>query len=176
MYTIYHIPGIKVGCSIQPDRRVKSQGYNSYEVLEVCSTKEEASEREIYWQVKLGYGRDCHVPYSTTLKLVAIAATPEVRAKVRATQKVSEVWKESNKARSQKLNTPESVAKRVAKTREKIKPVLQYERNKQGVFLKEWPSASAAELELGISKFDIQACCRGNQKMAKGFIWKYKNS
>ena len=173
MYTIYHVPGIKVGCSIQPDRRVKSQGYNFYEVLQVCNTKEEASEREIYWQNKIGYGRDCNIPYSATLKLVAIAATPEVRAKARATQKVSEVWKASNKVRVEKMKTPEANAKKALAN---LKPVLQYERNKQGAFIKEWPSMKEAGRTLGINPGDISSCIRNRQKTAGGFIWKYKNS
>jgi hypothetical protein len=59
MYTIYHIPGVKVGATGRnPKVRVKEQGYNEFQILEVLDSLELASEREIYWQEKLGYGRD----------------------------------------------------------------------------------------------------------------------
>jgi hypothetical protein len=34
MYYIYHIKGVKIGCSTQPKIRVKRQGYTEYEILE----------------------------------------------------------------------------------------------------------------------------------------------
>ena len=33
MYHIYHIPGIKIGCSKNPKIRVSSQGYNNFDIL-----------------------------------------------------------------------------------------------------------------------------------------------
>jgi hypothetical protein len=34
MYYIYHIPGIKIGCSEEPAIRVDKQEYTSYTILE----------------------------------------------------------------------------------------------------------------------------------------------
>ena len=76
MYTIYHIPGIKVGCSKRVEARVKSQGYINYEILEVCNTIEQASEREIYWQKKFKYTRD-NKPYLKTIEISKLAHTEE---------------------------------------------------------------------------------------------------
>lgn len=50
------------------------------------------------------------------------------------------------------------------------KAVLQY--SLDGVFIKEWPNAYSAGRELDIS--GIGAACKGNQKTAGGFMWKYK--
>jgi hypothetical protein len=58
MYYIYHIPGIKIGCSVNPKVRVKAQGYSTFEILEEHSDIETASKREIELQIKYGYKVD----------------------------------------------------------------------------------------------------------------------
>ena len=55
MYYIYHIKGIKIGCSKRPKQRVKEQGYSEYELLEQHSDIELASKREIELQNEYGY-------------------------------------------------------------------------------------------------------------------------
>lgn len=53
----------------------------------------------------------------------------------------------------------------------KSKPVLQY--TLDGVFVREWEST----MECGRNGFNqghVAACCRGEQKTHKDFIWKYK--
>lgn len=53
------------------------------------------------------------------------------------------------------------------------KPVLQFDL--QNNFIKEWESAKEASISIGRPKSDdIGACCRGRQKTAFGFIWKFK--
>jgi len=49
------------------------------------------------------------------------------------------------------------------------KPVLQLDKNSQ--FIKEWCSIIDAEKDLGI--YHITTCCKGTQKTAGGYIWKY---
>lgn len=51
-------------------------------------------------------------------------------------------------------------------------PILQY--TKQGVFIREWDSATDVEKELNISQGDISKCCNNNRKSAGKFIWRYK--
>ena len=43
-------------------------------------------------------------------------------------------------------------------------------------FIKEFKSMKAAERETGIKAYNISSCCRGIQKTAGGYIWKYKES
>ena len=52
------------------------------------------------------------------------------------------------------------------------KAVLQY--SLDGEFIKEWPNANSARRALKIS--GIREVCRGNQKTAGGFFWKYKEN
>lgn len=58
MYYIYHIPGIKIGCSIDPKRRVKAQKYNEFEILEFHTDINIAAKREVELQIQYGYKVD----------------------------------------------------------------------------------------------------------------------
>lgn len=49
-------------------------------------------------------------------------------------------------------------------------PVKQYDL--EGNFIREWPSASEAQRELGISQSHISACCSGTRNKTGGFIWR----
>lgn len=44
---------------------------------------------------------------------------------------------------------------------------------KDGIFIKEYPSASEAARAMNITKYSIADCCRGKQKTSVGYIWKY---
>lgn len=52
-------------------------------------------------------------------------------------------------------------------------PVLQYTLDSK--FLKEWSSQIEATKSLNKTGDGIGACCRGRQKSAYGYIWKFKN-
>ena len=51
------------------------------------------------------------------------------------------------------------------------KIVIQY--NLDGTFVREWPSAMECGRN-GYNNGHVAACCRGEQKTHKGFIWRYK--
>ena len=53
------------------------------------------------------------------------------------------------------------------------RPVLQFDLN--GTFIQEWPSASEAADQLGLSKAAIHNACRGYSKTVKLSIWKFKH-
>ena len=57
-YYIYHIPGIKIGCTKSLNRRIKQQGYKDYEILETHTCISKASTREIELQKEYGYKVD----------------------------------------------------------------------------------------------------------------------
>ena len=54
IYSIYHIPGIKIGCSYRVADRVKEQGYTEYDVLETHTDIDIASIREKVLQKEYG--------------------------------------------------------------------------------------------------------------------------
>lgn len=54
-YYIYHIPGVKIGCTVEPERRVKrNQQYDYYEILEEHTCIDTASKRELELQKEYG--------------------------------------------------------------------------------------------------------------------------
>lgn len=65
-YTIYHIPGIKIGVTTRPNNRIKEQGFSEWEILEVHTDIYEASDREQELQRQYGYQVDdvkFHITY-----------------------------------------------------------------------------------------------------------------
>jgi hypothetical protein len=58
MYYIYYIEGIKIGCSKNPKRRVKQQGYTEFTILETHTDIQIASERERSLQKEYGFKMD----------------------------------------------------------------------------------------------------------------------
>jgi NTP pyrophosphatase (non-canonical NTP hydrolase) len=59
MYYIYHIEGVKVGCTKNPAKRIiVQQGYSDFEILAKTKCIDEASKLEFEWQNKLGYKND----------------------------------------------------------------------------------------------------------------------
>lgn len=152
MYTIYHIPGVKVGCSNRVEARVKDQGYTNYEVLGVYDDIKEASVKEKELQRKYGYRVDGG-DYSHMLQRNKLSRMPEARQR-----QVASLLKSSA---------------RQAVYERKYRITLQFDL--KGNFIKEWIKAKDASIALDICASDICACCRGKQKTAKGFIWKYKN-
>ena len=61
-YYIYHIEGVKIGCTVEPNERVKVQGYNAYLILEEHDDIYIASDREQELQKEYGYQID-KIPY-----------------------------------------------------------------------------------------------------------------
>lgn len=53
------------------------------------------------------------------------------------------------------------------------KPILQYDKN--GNFIKEWPSGMSIQRELGFALAHISKCANGKRKYAYEFVWVFKN-
>jgi hypothetical protein len=96
-------------------------------------------------------------------------------------KKISESNKGKSKSNKGKLFTEEHKQK-IKQTRGFLKtrkntwqntPVLQYDLD--GKFIKEWSSQVEATKYLNKTGDGIGACCRGRQKNAYGYIWKFKN-
>jgi hypothetical protein len=66
MYYIYHIKGVKIGCSKNPQSRTRQQGATEYEILESHSDIHIASQRELELQKEYGYRVDNTTYYNAT--------------------------------------------------------------------------------------------------------------
>jgi hypothetical protein len=67
MFTLYHIEGVKIGCSKNLKRRINEQGFNNFEILEEHTDIYLASAREIELQKQYGYKVD-KIPYYESIK------------------------------------------------------------------------------------------------------------
>lgn len=73
MYYIYHIPGVKIGCTMYPKKRInKRQNVNDYIILEIHTDIDIASNREIELQKKYGYRLD-RISYKDWIKTCSTA-------------------------------------------------------------------------------------------------------
>ena len=66
MYYIYHIPGIKIGCTYRMPARIYEQGYTEWEILEEHEDIYVASDRETELQIQYDYSVDS-IPYYESL-------------------------------------------------------------------------------------------------------------
>ncbi len=77
-------------------------------------------------------------------------------------------------------NKGNSYAKGYKRTLESIKNIIEkrkkpiYQLDKQDNIIKEWPSIKEASQTLNVQSSDINNCCRGKNKTAGGYKFKYK--
>ena len=107
-YYIYHIPGVKIGCTNQIEQRIKDQGFNDYELLETHTDIYKASDREQELQKEYGYTVD-RAPY-----YLSVRNRPKWNDKTRY-----KVWLDPI-ARA-KSNSPENKLNRTLKHKEWMK-------------------------------------------------------
>jgi len=163
-YFIYHIPGVKIGVSNNPDSRTKIQGFSEYEILEEHTNAKEVSKREKILQAQYGYPVD-KIEYWKTLRWQKKASTKKARKKAVANTD----FKALNIKRIANTDFEKLSKKRTLKLQ---KLVNQYDL--EGKFIKQWDSVNGAGKIFGnINGSNIAACCRGKLKTAYKYIWKY---
>ena len=162
MYYIYHIPNVKIGCTKNPNRRVKQQGYTEFEILEQYEDIDIASKRELELQEQYGYKKD-YTSYSKSIQGYDVE-------KVRKAGKAS--------ATKQWLKNREELIKRSKLSKSILiekygQEIIQYDLD--GNFIKEWKGMKEAARTLNIKPPNLTATLKGRQKTCRGFLWKYKN-
>lgn len=169
---------------------IKKYGWenHTHEIIEECSV-EQLDEREIFWgtyynvlgknglNLKLGEGRGL---VSEETKILMSKKAKEIMTDEHK-KKLSEAKlgkKRSEKAK-QSLRVPKKSNKNylnnVGKWPSLKTSVLQYDLEEN--FIKEWEFIKDAELFYHPDnkvKNNICNCCRGAQKSAYGYVWKYK--
>ena len=155
MFYIYHIPGVKIGCTNNLQRRIKEQKFNHYELLEEHLDKLTASIRESELQKQYGYKVD-YIKYHQGKYSEAGLKGAETNTKNGWNKK----W--------QKIGTKIQSEKRK-------KTLLQYDL--EGNFIKEW--------NCGSNNMPDEFKCAGSaansnsknfNRTLYGFQWRYKTS
>lgn len=102
-YYIYHIPGIKIGCTTEPNKRVNDQGYSNFEILEQHTDIYIASTREQELQKEYGYRVDT-VPYYSSYNHRGVMGTKgglsKSEAKINAVLNNRTTWANTSKYRN----------------------------------------------------------------------------
>ena len=147
-YYIYHIKGIKIGCTQNPKIRInKNQGYTEWEILEEHIDILIASDREIELQKKYGYKVD-KIPYWKSI---------EHREK--GSKTLREIGYYDNFGKN---NNP------IPK-----KPCVAID-IKTNEIVKEFDSMLSASKWLGKEhNGHIRKCCENKRKTAYGYKWSY---
>lgn len=175
MYYIYHIPGVKIGCSQNINKRISSQKFSHYEIIEEHSDVYIASNREIELQKQYGYKVD-RIPYYESLKRITKAQEIALKTKNEWLPNVD--WKardakvDFNK-RAVKINSHPNYINRKFRNGSKqlIKPVYQYDLN--GNFIKEW---NISFREMKQHGFESAKRAAKENKIYKKYIWKYEKN
>lgn len=170
MYFIYHIPGVKIGCSINPERRVRAQKFREFEILEEHLDKDVACIRERELQKKYGYAIDRN-SYNFTTNLLSYHTEETNRKKSESKKGVKRP--QSSQRISEALKgrkfTPEWIAKIQA-----TKTINNSHRKKGGgrtyleittSFIGKLPDM---ELKFGITSGFIQSSIKYKRPLQKG--------
>jgi hypothetical protein len=152
MYYIYHIPGVKIGCTLEPDKRIKAQGFTDYEILEHHYDVYIASEREIELQKKYGYKVD-KIPYYEALLRREKGRKVSLNTRHIWSKKVD--WKYVRDIVSEKMK----------------KVLLQYDLD--GNFIKEWNCGGKYMPDKYKKAVEVARLGKGT---LYGYQWKYKTS
>ena len=151
MYSIYHIPNVKIGCTKNPKRRLQQQGYSSFKILETHDCIDSASVRERQLQKEYGYRVDISSYKHSYNQRVRLAG--------------SKSKKKSISSRNNGIISGKKTSKKV----------LQYDL--QGNLIKEWNSIREAHYNTNVYRMGISRCCNNKPSYitAGGYKWKYKD-
>ena len=178
MFYIYHIPGVKIGCSQNVQKRIQSQKFSNHEILEEHFDVYKASDRERELQKQYGYKVD-RIPYWMSLKRITKAQKialqtkdewlPNVEWKARE-QKVDQKAKwDKVKAHPNYINLDRK-SLNVSYKMKKI--LLQYDLD--GNFIKEWDCGVRNMNQYGFE--GAGSVARLKKGTIGGFQWRYKES
>lgn len=178
MYYVYHIPGVKIGCTKNLKQRINQQKFSHYEIIEEWDDVYMASKRELELQKQYGYKVD-NIPYYQSLKRITKAQQISLQTKNEWLPNVD--WK----AREEKVNQTEKWSKvkshpnyinRDLKTNNKSwklkKVLLQYDLD--GNFIKEWDCGARNMHKYGFA--NVGGAAKTNTGTLYGYQWRYKTS
>lgn len=187
MYYIYHIEGIKIGCTNNPKRRIKKQGYTEYTILEEHDDIITASIREKELQKEYGYEID-DCPYYKTIIGNKEAAKKAGQAAVASGQIYSLFGIGGKALRDKVIKDDPNYFKNIGKIGsmkgslkggnatkyKKEYAILVYKYN-TGEYVGEYPNQLEASKALNLHSQNIGRQLNGKANHTGGYTFKYKN-
>jgi hypothetical protein len=179
-YYVYHIPGVKIGCSVNPKNRVYRQGYTDFEILEEHTDIDIASEREIELQIEYGYIPDCTL-YSQTVECGKVGRLINPNFRLQGKRNVENGWIKEFQQRSVIARTG---TRHSEETKLKIKlkaigrksnkriPILVFDKSNN--IIGTYDSILHASNELNLQSGNVSNALNGKLKTTGGYIIKKK--
>lgn len=158
MYYIYHIPGKKIGCTKNPNSRLRQQNVDVYEILETHSDIHIASKREIELQKQFGYNVDKTTYYNSTKEFKI--ENVKIAGKASATKS----WKENRDREIQKSYKGGKVNAEL-----NGKPVIMCDMN--GNNIKEFKNRAEAAKFVNGNKAPLIGVINKPNRSYKGYKW-----
>ncbi len=190
MYTIYHIEGIKIGCTDDIKRRIKQQGYPIYSILEEHDDIMTASNRELELQKEYGYKVDT-TPYYQIIKMsskggavnvasghayrmgkISGAKNAKISGHMSALAKLGGI---AGGKTGGKIAGAKHIASGHMIKMQKAREISVEQRDLYGNLIAEYKSGTEAARVLQLQKSSISMVCKGNFKQTGGYIFNYKN-
>jgi hypothetical protein len=182
IYYIYHIPGVKIGCTDDVPRRMADQFAKEWEILETHTDIFIASDREQELQKQWGYPVDKH-PYWKSATFFKREACKRGGLKTKELGYLDSYrTKEHQRLAGRKggliggkrnVETGQIDKAREASIEVSRKEILQFD--SKGNFIREWKSLASAARELGLQVTHISRVLRGVRKHTGGWTFTYKN-
>jgi hypothetical protein len=177
MYNIYHIPGVKIGCTRQKvSKRVKQQGYTNFEILETHTDINIASDREIELQKQYGYSEKfIKTDYKQQIEFgkkgqLATKGKPGKGAKYQIQNKIGMFG--YSKEERLVINTKTNII-RAQRAKEVLsKPIKVYD-YKTGKYISKFNSIHEAGKLLNANNGNIHSVLNGSRNHTKGYTFKY---
>jgi hypothetical protein len=187
-YYIYHIPGVKIGCTIDIEKRINAQKYTQWEILEEHTDIAIAGIREQELQKQYGYKVDT-ISYSQTIN----NANYKGRSKGGKTQGVNNVKSGllksirslggiigGNKIARENPNHFKNMSKLGSKkganaTKHKKEYAILVYRYDTNEYIGEYPNQTEAANHLKLHSQNIGSQLNGKAKHTGGYTFNYKN-
>ncbi len=157
MYYIYHIKGVKIGCTKNPSSRIRQQNALEYEILETHSDINIASDREIQLQIEYGYKVD------TTTYVNSIKNNP-MKQHIAGKASATKSWKENRDRELQKSSKGGKI-----NAEKNGKPVIMCDMN--GVPLKFFKNRSEAAMYVDGNKPPLIQVINKSNNSYRGYKW-----
>jgi hypothetical protein len=175
MYYIYHIPGVKIGCSTNPKRRVEKQGYCDFELLESHTDIEVAAKREKELQSKFGYvEKNIATDYVQQYEFGKIGRE-KAKGKGAKAQIENKIGMFSySKEERLRLNTKANIIRAKISAEKRSVSIDMFD-FKNGNYIKSFKSIKDCAIEINGSGGNIGAVLNGYRSQHKGYTFKLSN-
>ena len=158
-YTIYHIPGKKIGCTDDVKRRMRAQKCKDYEIIEVHTDEDVASDREIELQKQYGYRVD-RVKYNEV-------------DRVESGKKAGKIAVESGQLNS--IRTKENQWKGINKMIETCSICISVYSKATNEYIGTYTSQNECARQLNLFVQNISKCLKGKLKSTGGYTFRKEN-